>query len=141
MIKFNKTLKINKPWGGEKIVFKKNSSLIKGILKIITIKKGKACSLQYHNKKIENICIISGNAYLYYFDMKTNKKMVTKPKERIQKIIDKKLLRRKIKKDDNFFIKNKIIHKIEALSDLTFIEISSNHLKDVVRINDVYGRS
>ena len=39
MTKFSKTLKINKPWGGEKIVFRKNSSSIKGILKIITIKK------------------------------------------------------------------------------------------------------
>jgi mannose-6-phosphate isomerase len=140
MIKFSKILKINKPWGGEKILFSKNSSLIKGILKIITIKKGKACSLQYHNKKVENICIISGDAYLYYFDKKTNKQMVSLPKKRDQKIIDKKLFRKKIKKDDNFFIKNKVIHKIEALSDLTFVEISSNHLKDVVRINDEYGR-
>ncbi|MDC3322270.1 hypothetical protein OAV49_02410 [Alphaproteobacteria bacterium] len=141
MIKFSKILKINKPWGGEKIVFSKNSSSIKGILKIINIKKGKSCSLQYHNKKIENICIISGSAYLYYFDKKINQKMVSKPKEREQKVIDKKLLKRKIKRDDNFFIKNKIIHQIEALSDLTFIEISSNHLKDVVRINDEYGRN
>ena len=141
MIKFSKILEIDKPWGGEKIVFNKNSKLIKGILKIITIKKGKSCSLQYHNKKIENICIISGNAYLYYFDKKINQKMISMPKEREQKIIDKKILKRKIKRDDNFFIKNKIIHKIEALSDLTFIEISSNHLKDVVRINDEYGRN
>jgi len=140
MIKFNKILKINKPWGNEKIVFSKANNSIKGTLKIITIKKGKACSLQYHNKKVENIFIISGDAHLYYFDKDINKKMVSTPKERDQKIINKIILKRKIKKDDNFFIKNKTIHKIEALSDLVFAEISSNHLKDVVRINDEYGR-
>ena len=51
-----KTKKILKPWGYE-LLIEKNS---KYMFKLLFMKKGKRCSLQYHTKKLETIFVLSG---------------------------------------------------------------------------------
>ena len=47
---------ILKPWGSEEILSHNN----RYVLKKLTMKKGKRCSLQYHRKKHETVYVISG---------------------------------------------------------------------------------
>ena len=52
---------INKPWGKEEIIEKNKHYL----LKKITMFKGHRCSLQYHNKKLETLFILSGELKVF----------------------------------------------------------------------------
>ena len=51
-----KNKKIIKPWGYE-LLIEKNK---KYMFKMLFMKKGKRCSLQFHNKKKETIFVLSG---------------------------------------------------------------------------------
>lgn len=108
--------KIIKPWGYEKILEKNKFFVVKKLF----MKKGKRCSLQYHEHKVETIFIISGKLNILYGKKKLRKKL--------------------FKKHQVITIKPKIIHRMTAISDCTYLEASTTQLNDVVRLKDDYNR-
>tara|TARA_B100000287_G_C19971646_1_gene518761 strand:- start:58 stop:393 length:336 start_codon:yes stop_codon:yes gene_type:complete len=106
--------KILKPWGYEEIIELNKYYCLKKLF----MKKNHRCSLQYHNKKIETIIIIKG-------------KLKVQIKSKIKSF----------RQGDIFTIKPKVIHRMQAVSgNCTYLESSSIHLKDVVRLDDDYSR-
>ena len=84
----NRIPKINKPWGYE-LLLEKNKVYV---LKKLFMKKGHRCSLQYHNKKIETVYVLSGKILLtlvkgkktLYKTMKKNEFITIKKKTNSQ---------------------------------------------------------
>lgn len=105
---------IKKPWGHE-LILENNK---KYLFKKLYMKKNARCSLQYHKFKVETIYVLSG-----LLEIQINNKL------------------HKLKKGDFLTIKNKVKHRMKALKHNTFyIECSSPHPNDVVRLEDDYKR-
>ena len=113
-----KPIKINKPWGYE-ILIEKNK---KYMFKKLFMKQGHRCSLQYHNKKIETVYMVTGKLKVYYGRSENNLK---------SKIF---------KSNESITIQPKTIHRMQAVSDTLYLEGSTPELADVVRISDDYNR-
>ena len=113
-----KQKKINKPWGYE-ILIEKNK---KYMLKKLFMKKNHRCSLQFHKKKIEAIFVLSGRLKIL-----TGKNL-------------KKLKSKIFKPQQTITILPKTIHRMQALTDTTYLESSSPEFYDVVRLSDDYHR-
>jgi quercetin dioxygenase-like cupin family protein len=113
-----KPLKIvEKPWGREIWV----AHTDRYALKIIEFKQGSRSSLQYHNHKIEHI----------YVDVGTL---------RADEEVDGKLQSFTYGPGDVISNPAKKQHRIEAITDVRLIEVSTPELDDVVRVQDDYGR-
>lgn len=110
--------KVDKPWGHE-LIFAKTR---KYVGKILFVKKGESLSLQFHRKKDETIFISEGWINLYYGD----------DPSRMRKI--------KMKKGESFHIPPNMLHRMVALKNTYIFEVSTPQLKDVVRLEDKYGR-
>lgn len=107
-------LKILKPWGYEVIIEENKYYSVKKLF----MKKGHRCSLQYHKKKIETITCLKGLLSI--------------------NLNNKKLL---LKENETITIKPKQVHRMSAeKNDCLYMESSSNHLTDVIRIEDDYSR-
>ena len=122
--KFSNFYKVNKPWGYELWI---NSLNIDFAFKKIYIKKGFQTSLQFHNYKRETNLILDGEARFFYKNNKKVKNMDVKTKD---------ISFKKLKKNTIINVYPKILHRIKALKNLTLYEVSSPHLKDVVRVRD-----
>ena len=111
--------KIIKPWGWEEII--QNNKFY--TLKKLFMKKNCRCSLQYHNKKIETIYVLNGQLHI----------SIGKSKKSLKKIV--------LKKGQNITINKKIIHRMCAKKkSCVYLEASTSHLTDVVRIADDFNR-
>lgn len=109
---------IEKPWGREIWV----AHTERYALKIIEFKKGSRSSLQYHNVKSEHIYLDAGKVNLEYEDEAGNMhELVFAPGNVIEMKPGKK-------------------HRVTALEDSRFIEVSTPELDDVVRVEDDFGR-
>mgnify|MGYP001586744810 CR=1 FL=1 len=104
---------VNKPWGYEKWIGGGKSYFLKEIL----LRAGFKSSLQYHEVKEETNYILSGQGILT--------------------IDDKKLM---LAPGVAFHIKPKVVHRVEAITDLRMIEASTLELDDIVRLADEWGR-
>jgi mannose-6-phosphate isomerase len=104
---------VQKPWGREIWVAVEDEY----VGKILEIKKGTRTSLQYHEKKKETIYVLSGVL-----------KVETKTEELI------------LDKGDALTLYPGDVHRLIAVEDLRLIETSTPELKDVVRVDDDYGR-
>tara|TARA_B100000963_G_C22471808_1_gene600506 strand:- start:408 stop:755 length:348 start_codon:yes stop_codon:yes gene_type:complete len=113
-----KKTKIFKPWGYEELI----SVNKEYVLKKLFMKKGHRCSLQFHKKKHETIFVLSGKLKILYG--KNTKKL-------------KSIL---LGPNKSIILKPFIIHRMEGLKNTIYLEASTNHLKDVVRLSDDYGR-
>lgn len=113
--------KVPKPWGHETIWA--NTPGYVG--KILHIRAGGALSVQYHERKDETIYLLSGE--LVY--------RVQEGEGSGDALRDVKL-----KQGESFRIMPGTIHQMEALTDCDVLEVSTNHLDDVVRLKDRYGR-
>lgn len=112
-----KKYKEKRPWGG----FEQFTRNEKTTVKILTIKAGEKFSLQYHKKRRE------------FWRFLDNAAIVT---------IGKKTKR--IKGGDEVVVEEGTLHRIEALDkDVHVLEIAFGDFKedDIVRINDIYGRT
>lgn len=109
---------VEKPWGYEKwIAVTKNYAL-----KEIFLKKGCRTSLQYHEYKEEHCYVLSG-------------------KISIEEDNDKKEL------ETHIYVPGDIVHalpyykhRLTALEDSIFIEVSTPYLDDVIRVEDDFNR-
>jgi len=110
-------IRIEKPWGYEKILF----NVGKYVIKELGIREGCRISLQYHEIKHETWIIQSGEGWVR---------------------IDEKLSRYGFGDSDIFDIPPGTIHRVSSDKGLTrIIEISTPELDDVKRLEDDYERS
>lgn len=133
---------ITKPWGYERWIAD-GAPDFKYALKEIMIRKSFQSSIQFHEFKHETTYVQSGKGYLHYNDNPIDIKKFndqgysnTEIQEFIQKM--KKI---EINSGKIYHIKPGIIHRVEAITDLAFIESSTIELDDVIRINDEWGRN
>ena len=106
---------VNKPWGHEKIWAQTESY----VGKILFIKAGHRLSKQYHKVKEETILVLKG--VLSVYDAEDNIASVYP--------------------GETFHVVPNQIHRFGAThSNVEVVEVSTNHLDDVVRLEDDYRR-
>jgi quercetin dioxygenase-like cupin family protein len=107
--------RIEKPWGFE-IIWARTDDYVG---KLLHINSGHRLSKQYHKSKEETVYVLEGVLYNYDKDDKPQK----------------------IYPGESFHVKPGQIHRFAALeSNVKIIEVSTNHLSDVVRLEDDYKR-
>ena len=104
---------VEKPWGRE-IWWAQTESYVG---KIIEVKAGHSLSLQYHNQKLESMYFAAGEGEMLLGD------------ETIS-----------IEPGKAVTIRPGTIHRVTARTDVTFFEVSTPQVDDVVRLEDRYGR-
>jgi quercetin dioxygenase-like cupin family protein len=109
---------IDKPWGHEEI-FAVTESYVG---KILFVRSGEALSLQYHEVKVETLRVLDGEVELT-----------------TGAAIDS-LQTRRLGEGAVFHIAPGTLHRMVAVNDCRLLEVSTNHLDDVVRLEDRYGR-
>lgn len=112
---------IKKPWGYEEIWA--NTDSYAG--KLIHIDEGHRLSLQYHNLKEETIRVMSGILEVVYSSSR-----------------DGKLKSTILEAGEYFHVHPLMVHRFCATqgTDVDLIEVSTNYLDDVERIEDDYNR-
>ena len=109
---------IEKPWGSEEI-FAETAGYVG---KILFIRAGEALSLQYHEVKDETLRVLEGRLEL----------VSGKDVEHLEsQVLDSGTV---------FHIPPGTLHRMVATTDCRLLEVSTNHLDDVVRLEDRYGR-
>ncbi len=111
--------KTDKPWGFE-LLF---AHTPKYVGKLIFIREGHRLSLQYHEKKDESMYIYKGKALLEIEG--SDGQMVSTIAEPGHCVRIPPLTK----------------HRLKAIEDTTLFEVSTPELKDVVRLEDDYGRT
>ena len=109
---------VEKPWGYEKWLALTDSYALKEIF----LKKGSRTSFQYHEKKEEHSYLIKGRLSIEEDDENGN---IVVNEYGVGEITHAKPFAR---------------HRVTALEDAIYIEVSTPYLDDVVRIEDDYNR-
>ena len=132
---------VNKPWGNE--LWIADGERTPYALKRILFKAGNRTSLQVHEYKFETNYVLFGSGKLYkskeildIADFLSNgmSEQDVKNYENSFDIID-------LKPGVVFDVAPGFVHRVVALSDLEFIEASTPHLDDVIRLQDDQGRT
>jgi mannose-6-phosphate isomerase-like protein (cupin superfamily) len=110
--------RVDKPWGHE-IIW---SLTDRYAGKILVIEQGERLSLQYHERKLESIYVLSGLLRLTLSD-----------DDGVLGVED-------IGPGEARLINTGRVHRFEALERTELFEVSSPELDDVVRLSDDYGR-
>jgi mannose-6-phosphate isomerase len=112
--------RVEKPWGYELIW-----ALTEDYAgKLLSVNAGHQLSLQFHQQKDESWYVLEGRAELEFAgagETATSSEVVTPGAA--------------------FRITPGTVHRIRALEDTLVLEVSTPHLDDVVRLEDVYGRA
>jgi mannose-6-phosphate isomerase len=111
-------VRVDKPWGYEQIYALTDSYCGK----LLYVRAGEALSLQYHERKDETIYVAQGRAEIEIGDEQARSAAVVGP-------------------GASFRITPGVVHRMRALEDTLFLEVSTPELDDVVRVEDRYGRS
>ena len=111
--------RVDKPWGYEVIW----ALTDRYCGKVLFVKAGAALSLQFHNEKDESWLVQSGRAKLELG-------------EPGQKALNEEV----IGPGAAFHYVPGTVHRVTAIEDTTILEVSTPHLDDVVRLEDLYGR-
>ncbi len=114
---FVKPTKVEKPWGYE-LIFASTKYYLG---KLLIVRKGEKLSLQYHQIKEETLFLRKGEALL-----------TVELNGELKKIV--------IHSGEACHIPPRTKHRIEAIEDCEFFEVSTPHPDDVVRLEDLYGR-
>ena len=110
--------RVEKPWGYELIWAL--SERYCG--KILFVRAGEALSLQFHERKDETIYLQQGKAEIEIAAR------------------DEAPVREVVAAGASFRIRPGTVHRLRALEDALFLEVSTPDLDDVVRLDDRYGR-
>ena len=110
--------RIEKPWGYELIWAEAEDY----VGKILHITAGESLSLQYHKVKDETVFVSSGEIVLELENDAGEMEEIT------------------LKAGDGRRILPGRKHRMRAVVDTDILEVSTNHLDDVVRLEDRYGR-
>ena len=111
--------KVEKPWGYELIWALTDAYCGK----VLFVKAGAALSLQFHTVKDESWLVQSGRARL-----------------ELGEVGQKALNEEVIGAGAAFRFEPGTVHRVTAIEDTTILEVSTPHLEDVVRLEDLYGR-
>ena len=111
--------RVEKPWGHELIW----ANTDKYVGKILHVKAGHALSLQYHERKDETIHLLTGEMRFWAGPLNGELKEVT------------------MRAGDSYRVQPFTVHRMEAVTDVDILEASTPDLKDVVRLEDRYGRA
>jgi mannose-6-phosphate isomerase-like protein (cupin superfamily) len=87
------------------------------------VKAGASLSLQFHNEKDESWYVQSGRA-----------------KVELGEAGQAVLYEEVVSSGAAFRYRPGTVHRVTALEDTTILEVSTPHLDDVVRLEDLYGR-
>ena len=133
--------KVDKPWGYEKWIAD-GSPNFRYALKEILLKSKFKSSIQFHEFKEETNYIQKGEGILHYNPDPINFEKYKNNEYSEDEFIGimNNLKKQKLYPGMVFHIKPGIIHRVEAITDLTMIESSTIELDDVIRINDEWGR-
>lgn len=115
---------VKKPWGAE---FWLSGEHPFYCFKKIQLNKGMRTSLQFHREKQETNVIISGRVRLYYQKAGTAKEHIPDLSQITSIDLDAPV---------TMDIAPYTVHRIEALTDIEFLEISTPQVHDVIRISD-----
>lgn len=109
---------VDKPWGHEEI-FAETEGYVG---KILFIRSGEALSLQYHERKEETLRVLDGEL------------------EMVSGAALDRLQSQQLRSGEVFHVPPGELHRMVAVTDCRLLEVSTNHLDDVVRLEDRYGR-
>jgi mannose-6-phosphate isomerase len=110
--------RIDKPWGWE-LVWAETADYVG---KLLFVRAGESLSLQYHELKDEAWLVREGRARLELGE------------------VGGELERSEIGPGDAFHFPPRTVHRVTALEDTLVLEVSTNNVDDVVRLEDEYGR-
>jgi len=112
---------INKPWGWEEVWAQTEDY----VGKILHIDKGQRLSLQFHVDKEETIRVLSGKLEVFYSERRDGQ---------IKSLI--------LEEGGVFHVSPLTVHRFCATqgTDVEILEVSTNHLDDVTRLEDDYQR-
>jgi len=109
----------DKPWGYE-ILWAHTE---KYVGKILHVEAGHVLSLQYHEHKHESIYVLSGRMVFRY------------------QAPDGTLQERDMQSGEAQQVPTGLVHQFEAIETCDILEASTDHLNDVIRLKDRYGRA
>ena len=112
--------RVDKPWGYE-LIWAHGDEYVG---KILFVRAGQSLSLQFHREKDESWYVQEGRA----------KVEVGAPGDAV-------LNSEVLSTGAALRFRPGTVHRITALEDTTVLEVSTPHLDDVVRLEDVYGRA
>jgi len=110
--------KVEKPWGWE-LVWAEAGDYVG---KLLFVRAGESLSLQYHEVKDESWLVQEGRARLELGE------------------VGGELETFEIAPGDAYRLRPRTVHRMTAVEDTLVVEVSTNHLTDVVRLEDRYGR-
>jgi len=110
---------VDKPWGREVIL---STPDLPYTAKILEINAGKRLSMQYHDEKLETLCIFSGEANIIWGQDKDNLKT--------EKMIP----------NNGYTITPGTIHRFEAITDCKLFEASTGEKGTTFRLQDDANR-
>jgi mannose-6-phosphate isomerase len=111
---------VSKPWGEERWLVPEGAPFG---FKLITVRAGCRTSLQYHERKEEAAVILSGNAALH-----------------VSHSASGELTELHLTAGDVMHLRPLTCHRIQAITDVRLLEVSTPHLDDVIRVADDYNR-
>jgi mannose-6-phosphate isomerase-like protein (cupin superfamily) len=114
---------VEKPWGSETIW----AHTTHYVGKILFVRAGEALSIQYHREKDETMYVQSGIGKLYFYSIDGDGETY------VTEVIN-------MTSGKSVHIPPKKIHRLEAVTNLTVLEASTDHLNDLVRVEDRYKR-
>ncbi len=110
--------RVDKPWGWE-LVWAEAEAYVG---KLLFVRAGESLSLQYHEQKDESWLVHEGRARLELGEVGGGLETL------------------EIASGDAFRFRPRTVHRVTAIEDTLVIEVSTNNLSDVVRLEDRYGR-
>ena len=110
--------RVDKPWGWE-LVWAEAEAYVG---KLLFVRAGGSLSLQYHEQKDESWLVQEGRARLELGEVGGGLETL------------------EIASGDAFRFRPRTVHRVTAIEDTLVIEVSTNQLSDVVRLEDSYGR-
>lgn len=137
----DKVKTVNKPWGWEKWI-QPGSDTFPFVLKQLKLLAGQRTSLQVHKKKSESIIVLEGNGLLFTVFGKFDCERYLNNEytdEDIQQFLNN-LSSFPINPGSVIHTPPGSIHRMVALTDLTYIEASTTELDDVIRLQDDKNR-
>jgi len=112
--------KVHKHWGDERWLVPEGSAFG---FKVITVLAGNKTSLQYHRDKEEANLVLSGQGRLH-----------------LAESVGAQLTVYRLVPGQIAHICPGVVHRIEAVTDLVIIEVSTPELDDVIRLEDDMNR-
>jgi mannose-6-phosphate isomerase len=111
--------RVEKPWGHE-LIWAHTDQYVG---KVLHVRAGHSLSLQYHEVKDETIHMLRGQMRFW----------IGPDADSLEEV--------ELGEGASYRIRPGIVHRMQAVTDVDILEVSTPHLGDVVRIEDRYGRT